>query len=275
MFRSMLRSYFVYIVTIPLLAAAAFALAVFEHGATKQYTKWMATMAPLTFSVAAMLVMFVMGIQIRSRVTDGFKRLLIGVAAGSVVIGVTFLKAEQFYAPVAYFEGAGVDTVVARIATDEDLDRFRAWSRLVTMSLEDKQAVARALAPLLVGEDARARHSAEMTVGISLKRQSLVTLTALTPLLREHLSGSKDPRGDRAAEYARRFVDNNLPAISKALKSPKDAAELPEGAIPAVITALACEAKVGPIYLREIAKNGDDWMRPIADDLLDLTGWKS
>ena len=91
------------------------------------------------------------------------KRLTFDLSVASLFVPLAMLKAESPMIPFEYAHAAGVDEVTARIASNDDLLRYRAWARLFTMSTEEQDEVAKHVAGLLMTDDAGARRSARLT----------------------------------------------------------------------------------------------------------------
>ena len=256
------------------LAAVAALLGVFAHGLLKPYSAQIAMAAPLIFTIAVLSLLTVVCTSPRSKWGRGLIRLFVDLAVMGLLVPMAFLKIETLVAPIAWYRGANVDQVVAWIASDQDQARLMAWSRLVTMPRADKEAVARSLAPLLVGTDAGARHSAELTLTVPLRQFSLTALTVLTADLKDYLVARAETKAAPsqarlAGEFAADFVGKNVGSIHKALDRDKRAL-LPAGGLEALFLALATEPTIGPIYLRELALHGDATEKPLAESVIQM-----
>jgi len=255
-------------------ASVAALLGVFAHGLLKPYSAQIAMAAPLIFTIAVLSLLTVVCTSPRSKWGRRLMRLFVDLAVMGLLVPMAFLKIETLVAPIAWYRGAKVDQVVAWIASDQDQARLLAWSRLVTMPRADKEAVARSLAPLLVGADAGARHSAELTLNVPLRQFSLTALTVLTADLKDYLVARAEtkaaPKEARlAGEFAAEFVGKNVGSIHKALDRDKRAL-LPAGGLEALFLALATEPTIGPIYLRELALHGDATEKPLAESVIQM-----
>lgn len=260
--------------TLAALAAVAALLGVFAHGLLKPYSAQIAMAAPLIFTIAVLSLLTVVCTSPRSKWGKRLMRLLVDLAVMGLLVPMAFLKIETLVAPIAWYRGAKVDQVVAWIASDQDQARLMAWSRLVTMPRADKEAVARSLAPLLVGTDAGARHSAELTLNVPLRQFSLTALTVLTADLKDYLVARAETKAAPsearlAGEFAADFVGKNVGSIHKALDRDKRAL-LPVGGLEALFLALATEPTIGPIYLRELALHGDATEQPLAESVIQM-----
>ena len=201
-------------------------------------------------------------------------RLLADTALIALVAPAAFLKVETILAPYEWYVGAKPAQVTAWIASDRDWDRLQAWARLVTMPRSDKEEVAKALAPLLLGHDEAARHSALLTLGVPLRQFSLAALTSLRPELEAYLraraAGTQPSfEAEHAGLFAEAFVRKNVGSIHKALDKDKRAL-LPDGGLGALFLALATEPTIGPIYLGELERHGDEVEKPLAQSVLHL-----
>ena len=255
-------------------AAVAALLGVFAHGLLKPFSAQIAMAAPLIFTIAVLSLLTVVCTSPRSKWGKRLMRLFVDLAVMGLLVPRAFLKIETLVAPLAWYRGATVDQVVAWIASDQDQARLMAWSRLVTMPRADKEAVARSLAPLLVGADESARRSAELTLNVPLRQFSLTALTVLTADLKDYLLARAETRAAPsearlAGEFAAEFVGKNVGSIHKALDRDKRAL-LPAGGLEALFLALATEPTIGPIYLRELALHGDATEKPLAESVIQM-----
>ncbi len=261
----------------PVLMTASLAAAVCGHNTLKPHTRQIATVAPLVFSVASLSVFGLLAAGRRSPAAAVAKRLLIDLALGSVLIPGIFLDAERLYAPIAMAQGADQEQVLRWIATDDDLSSYRAWSRMVTMSPEEKNDLAVALAPLLTGDDAHARRGAAQALDLPLRKHLIATLAALAPSLRRALaaegSGAQAAKGSgaqapapadvRAADFARGVVGKSATSVFSALE-PENRGKLPKGGLEALLLALATDGERGKTRLERLGDIGDDEIRPLA-----------
>lgn len=270
MLLTLLRKFFIDIAVIGLACAAVFAFTVLHHGAVKPYTRELATVAPLVFAFASLALLGTIGLGARWPL---MKRLTFDLSVASLFVPLSMLKAETAIVPFEYAHGAGVEEVTARIASNEDLDRYRAWARIFTMSKEEQDDVARHAAGLLTSDDLGARASARLTLDVPLRKHLMAALTTLGPDLKIHLSGEGTPeqrhRAELAGSYARDFVEGNVTAIRKAI-DPKQRMKLPKGGLEALVLALATDDKLGEPFLRGLAQSQDEELKPLAADALRL-----
>jgi hypothetical protein len=266
------RKYFFDISLIALSCAIVFGVTVAQHGVVKPYTRELATVAPLVFAFASLALLAVIGLGAKRPLV---KRLAFDLSVASLFIPLAMLKAEMAIMPAEYFHGAGVEEVTERIASNDDFKRYRAWARLVTMSKDDKDEVARRVAALLTSDDAGARASARLTLDVALRKHLMAALTTLSPTLEHYLAGTGDARdrehAELAGEFARDFVEGNVTAIRKAI-DPKQRMKLPPGGLEALVLALAADDELGEPFLRDLALSQDEELKPLAANALKLKG---
>jgi hypothetical protein len=248
------------------LIAGAFGL--FEHGELKSYTKSVAGIAPLIFASIILLLVPIVGARRGLARSRAFKRVMVDVAIAAVVIPCGFLKIETALAPFELIAGTTPAEVTQRIASGDNVQQARAWARLLTLSREDKNGIAKDLAPLLLSDNEATRASASLTLDIVMRKHILVTLATLAPELRAYLEApGADPRAERAAAFAHHFVKDNLSGIRKALE-PDSRAELPPHGLEALLLALAVDEPYGHVFLRAIVDRGDAPLQTLTLDLL-------
>ena len=272
--RAILKKYKLDLVLILSSSIATAVLAIVAHGSVKQYTSQIAMIAPLVFAGALLLAMTLVGVFGNARWLGSAIHALLLVALLALFAPATFLEVEKFIAPYEWWRATPTKTVVNWITTDRDDDRIHAWARILTLSKQEKDEIAKAMAPLLLSNDSRARHSAELTLQVPLRQHSLATLVALRGELREFLmaqvSGSEPSESaKRTGEFASAFVRSNVGSIHKALQRDKRP-YLPEGALEALFLALATEHQIGPLYLGELARHGDTTEKSLAESVLQL-----
>ncbi len=264
------KKFIIDISVIALACAAVFAVTVLYHGEVKPYTRELATVAPLTFAFSALALLATIGLGARRPL---IKRLSFDLAVASLFIPLAMLKAETPMIPFEYFHGAGVEDVTARIASNNDLERYRAWARLVTMTKEERDEVAGRAAGLLTADDSGTRHSARLTLDVALRKHLMAALITLSPDLRAFLTKTgSEPDMHRAAlagAFARDFVEGNVTAIRKAI-DPKQRKKLPAGGLEALVLALAADDRLGEPFLRDLALSNDDELKPLAVKALAL-----
>jgi len=255
-------------------ACCAASLGVFAHGLLKPFSAQIAMAAPLVFTIAVLALLTVICTSPRSKLGKWLMRICVDLAVMGLLVPMAFLKIESLVAPYAWYLGAKPDQVVAWIASDQDLPRLAAWSRLLSMPRADKEVVAKALAKMLVGSSDHARRSAELTLNVPLRQFSLTALTVLTADLKTYLAARAQTQAapseaQRAGAFAAEFVGKNVGSIHKALDRDKRDL-LPAGGLEALFLALATEPTIGPIYLRELALHGDATQKPLAESVLQL-----
>ena len=246
-------------------------LGYYWHGDLKSWTPTVATVAPLLFTTAVLALLALAALGRRdSRSVARVRRLSCLVALLALLGPAAFLKVETLFAASEWRQQTPAAVVVDRIATDRDPDRVRAWARLLTLPVSDRDEVARQLAPLLVGDDAGARHSAALTLAVPLRRHTITVLIALAPelevALRQGADGDAPLRAARAATFARDFVKDNAGAIRRALE-PSHRAGLPNGAVRALMVTLAACPGLGHAYLDIYAKSEDPLLSAPARDI--------
>lgn len=274
MLRDLLKNYRVDVILVLLLSALALVASVFGHAEVKPITRMFAFIGPVIFAVTVMLIVVAMSLTPRYALAARARRPLISFAAVSVFVSVALFKAELFYAPVAWYIGTPPEAVVAQIAADDDVERFKAWSRIVSLNEDQKNDVATRLARLLTGQDLRAERSAALTLDYVLRRHTITTLIALAPELRRYLDAkaagfSPESVDQRAAVFTSTFVQSGYKNILKAL-TPKQRYKLPPGGVDALFLALATNDSVGAIFLRGFADQGDDELKAKAQETLAL-----
>ena len=255
-------------------SVAAVVLAVSEHGKVKWYTSDVAMIAPLVFAGALLLTLTLVGMAGRARWLGEALRVLLVAALVALIAPTAFLEVEKAVAPYEWLRGTDVPTVIKWIAADDNSERIHAWARILTLSKTDKEAVARGLAPLILGNDESARHSAGLTLEVSLRKHCLATLAAMRGELRSYLAAkaagsTATESAQRAGQFSKSFVQNNLVAVRKALSKSKRQ-YLPEGGLEALFLSLATDDQLGPLYLRELAIHGDNTEKALAQSVMQL-----
>jgi hypothetical protein len=255
-------------------SALAIALAVFAHGQVKWYTGEVAMISPLIFAALILLALTLVGVAGQASWLTRVLRVLLTSAAIVLVAPTLFLELEKLVAPIEWGRGTTPEQVVDLIKTDRDSDRIRAWARILTIPKEKKDEVAAALAPILLGTDGPAQHSAALTLEVSLRKHTLAAMAAMRTDLREYLEAvgkhaEVNDRERRAGEFAREFIGSNLTAVRKALSKSKRK-YLPEGGLEALVLALATDPGTGRLYLEELARHGDQTEKPLAEQVMRL-----
>ncbi|MBM4250747.1 MAG: hypothetical protein FJ146_02125 [Deltaproteobacteria bacterium] len=270
----LIRKYKWDLILIAIFSAIAIALAILAHGQVKWYTGQVAMVSPLIFAALILLGLTLVGVAGSARWFPRVLRVLLTSAAVVLVAPTLFLELEKLVAPIEWGRGTTPAAVVDLIKTDCDSDRIRAWARILTLPKEQKDDVAAALAPVLLGTDAKAQHSAALTLQVSLRKHTLAAMAAMRSDLREYLAtvaqhGELSERERRAGSFARDFIGSNLTAVRKALSKNKRK-YLPEGGLEALFLALAADPGTGRLYLEELARHGDQTEKPLAETVMRL-----
>lgn len=273
-FRTLVKKFSLDAALIFFVAAAAFAACVFAHEAMKPVTRTVGFAGPVVFATIAVALIPILGLAGKYAWAARARRLLLGVGIGSVVVFAAMFRAETFYAPIAYLQGATPQEVLAKIASGEDVPRFQAWSRMITLSNEQKEDIARELGPLIAGDDEAARRSAILTLEFPLRRHTLTMLVTLMPDLQTYVAmkaqGSSTPmppRVQQVGQFTSAFVARNFRSILKAL-GPKDRDKLPPRGMDALFLALATEEPIGHLILKGFAEQGDETLKPLAQSTI-------
>lgn len=275
--RSLLATYRFEILVILLLSALGLGLSVVLHAEMKPVARAVAYVGPVLFTTLMMALIAAMSLSKRYAWAARARRPLIAVAAGSVAVFVTIYKAELFYAPIAVARAESPAEIVDKIARNDNALRYQAWARILTMGIDEKNAVAMALVPVIVGPDGAARQSAALTLDHVLRRHTITTLVALGPHLRGYLEAKgaglpPEVEGERAAEFTSRFVESGYKSVLKALE-PKRRGNLPPGGVDALFLALATNEPIGMLFLRAFSEQGDEVLKPKAQETLQLVAF--
>ncbi len=266
------------LVFIALASLGLFFATFYWHGDIKLYTSAVATLAPLVFAASVLLMLTIVGINPHATIAKKALRGLVFIALASLVLPSVFLKSEYILAPIEYVKKTSTSEVLAKIATDDNFERAKAWSRIITLPKEGKDEVALGLVPMLLGADEKAKHSADVTLKVVLRKHTLTALTGFIPYLKSGLSKQAAGLALNADEalalaFGEHFVQNNIGSILKAL-SPKKRDLLPKNGLEALFLALATEKTVGPGYLTELSLKGDAQEKPTAQAVVKLAGIK-
>ena len=258
-------------------AVIAFLASVLFHAEMKPITRLAGLSGPIVFASVTVTLIGVMQLAARWPAFRPLRRGMFTFAVGSVVVFAAMFRAEMFYAPIAWHQGKGTDEVVGMIASNQNVARYAAWSRLMSMNRAEKEAVAVKLAEVAISGDEGARASATMTLDLNLRKFTIPALLVMRADLEEHLrerargvTDSAEPTRSRlAGEFARAFIARNWRSVLKAM-APKNRGNLPAGGLEVLTFAMASDPLMGHIILKGFAGHGDEKLKPLATRVGDL-----
>lgn len=272
MLRDLFRNNRLDIALIILLSVTALLLSIFHHGEMKPIARAYAYIGPVIFATSLMALIAAMNLQKRFAFAKKSRRVLIDIAVGALAIAVFLSRSELFYAPFAIAEAAPPSVVIEQIASNDDVSRYKAWGRIMTLDPEGKDEVAVGLAKIITGTDEAALQSATLTLEYVLRPHSITTLIALGPDVKAYIeamsAGLPPPvEGERAAHFTSTFIETGYKSVLKALE-PKNRIKLPPGGIDALFLALATNGPIGQLFLKGFAEQGDDELKAKAIETL-------